>query len=67
MNPSEHYHGKGDGSWWEYDARGIALCRVCDGCRAEKLSRYRPEVLSDSRYHADEDISEGESGWNDPS
>ena len=33
-------------SWWEYDARGIELCRVCDDCRDEKLARYRPEILS---------------------
>jgi hypothetical protein len=33
-------------SWWEYDAQGIPLCRVCDTCRSEKLSRYRPEILS---------------------
>ena len=33
-------------SWWEYDARGIELCRVCDDCREEKLSTYRPEILS---------------------
>ena len=33
-------------SWWAHDARGIPLCRVCDRCEAEKLSRFRPEVLS---------------------
>jgi hypothetical protein len=33
-------------SWWEYDAQGIPLARVCDRCRAEKLSGYRPEILS---------------------
>lgn len=41
-----HPHTKNDGSWWENDARGIPLCRVCDECRAAKLSRYRPEILS---------------------
>jgi hypothetical protein len=39
-------HGKYDGSWWEHDAQGIPLCRVCDKCIDEKLSRYRPEILS---------------------
>lgn len=39
-------HRKGDGSWWENDAQGIPLCRVCDACRQDKLSRYRPEILS---------------------
>lgn len=33
-------------SWWAHDARGIPLCRVCDLCKREKLSRYRPEILS---------------------
>lgn len=33
-------------SWWEHDAQGIPLCRVCPACRAEKLSRYRPEILT---------------------
>jgi hypothetical protein len=33
-------------SWWESDARGIPLCRVCDDCREEKLGRYRPEILT---------------------
>jgi hypothetical protein len=39
-----------DDSWVEYDARGIALCRVCNDCRAVKLAKYRPEVLTDSSY-----------------
>ncbi len=46
----------GANSWWEYDARGIELCKVCDRCRAHKLSRYRPEVLRDPNYQADEPI-----------
>lgn len=33
-------------TWWEYDAQGIPLCRVCGDCRAEKLKKYRPEILS---------------------
>ena len=47
------------------DARSIFCCYVCDGCEAKKRNGYRPEIFTDSRYHADEDISEGESGWND--
>ncbi len=39
-------HRKGDGSWWKNDAQGISLCRVCDKCEKEKLSRYRPEILT---------------------
>lgn len=34
-------------AWWEKDAQGIELCKVCDLCREQKLSRYRPEVLSE--------------------
>lgn len=33
-------------SWWEHDAQGIPLCRVCDLCRDAKLARYRPEILT---------------------
>ena len=38
--------GSGEVSWWEYDAQGIPLCKVCGDCEKEKLSRYRPEILS---------------------
>lgn len=43
-------------SWWEYDARGIPLARVCQSCIEAKLKTYRPEVLSDPAYWADEPI-----------
>lgn len=33
-------------AWWENDAQGIPLCKVCDDCKEEKLARYRPEILS---------------------
>jgi hypothetical protein len=39
-------HTKFDGSWWETDARGIPLCRVCGECRNTKLSRYRKVILT---------------------
>lgn len=51
-----HPHTKNDGSWWEYDARGIALCRVCAQCKDAKLSKYRPDVLTNSNYWHDEDL-----------
>jgi len=38
--------GSGKASFWELDARGIPLCRTCVQCRKEKLSQYRPEILS---------------------
>lgn len=50
--------GSGEPSWWEHDARGIPLARVCSTCRARKLRSYRPEVLTDSQYECDEPIEE---------
>jgi hypothetical protein len=41
-------HTRND-SWWENDMRGIPLARVCDKCIKEKLSGYRPEVLSEKQ------------------
>ena len=38
--------GSGELSFWEYDAQGIELDRMCDRCRADKLARYRPEILT---------------------
>lgn len=35
----------GTGGYWVYDAQGIELCKVCESCRNEKLSRYRPEII----------------------
>lgn len=49
-------HRKGDGSWWEHDARGIILTRVCPKCRAAKLAKYRPDVLTDPNYWTDEAV-----------
>jgi hypothetical protein len=40
------------------DARGIFLCYVCEKCRKEKLSKYRPDVLFDPDYWHDEPIDE---------
>lgn len=50
--------GSNKDSWWESDARGIPLARVCEDCIEKKLSVYRPEVLSDSHYYCDEPIDE---------
>jgi len=50
--------GSGKPSWWEHDARGIPLARVCDDCRERKLAPYRPEVLTDPGYECDEPIDE---------
>jgi len=59
MNTDCQMHTKHDGSWWEYDAQGIPLARVCDHCAAEKLSKYRPEILSGyTQADVDEPIDE---------
>ena len=38
--------GSNEQSWWARDAQGIELCRVCSECESQKLSVYRPEILS---------------------
>ena len=55
-NGTEYCMHEGQDSWWEHDARGIPLCRVCDLCRKVKLSKYRKDVLRDPGYWADEPI-----------
>jgi len=48
-----------DESWWECDAQGIPLARVCDRCRKAKLAEYRPEILSGyDQNDVDEPINE---------
>lgn len=60
-----HPHEPGDGSWWEHDAQGIPLCRVCTECRKAKLAQFRPEILSGyTQADVDEPI-EPESGYTD--
>ena len=48
--------GSGEKQHAEYDARGIYLCACCSKCEAEKLRRYRPEVLSNPSYAYEGDI-----------
>ena len=50
--------GESPDSWWEHDARGIPLARVCGKCKATKLAGYRQDVLTDPNYWADEPIEE---------
>ena len=50
--------GSGKPSSWQYDARGIPLRRTCTSCHKREMGRYRPEVLTDSNYWADEPIEE---------
>lgn len=55
MNNCTH---EGEYSWWEYDARGIELCKVCEKCVKDKLAGFRSDVLSDPNYWSDEPIEE---------
>ena len=48
--------GSGEYQEAEYDARGIFLTYACSKCRKKRLSHFRPEVLSDPNYKADESI-----------
>lgn len=50
--------GSGLASHWQKDARGIELCRTCDKCHDEKMAKYRPDVLTNSNYWADEPIDD---------
>lgn len=50
--------GSGKDRQWQVDARGIELCRTCPKCHREKMERYRPDVLGDSNYWADEPIED---------
>lgn len=43
-------------SVWQSDARGIPLTRTCEDCHDRKMAQYRPEVLTDPGYEADEPI-----------
>lgn len=38
--------GSGEDSERQYDAQGIYLCRTCHKCHKEKMSRFRPEILT---------------------
>jgi hypothetical protein len=42
-------------SWWENDAQGIPLARVCSRCKDEVLSKFRPEILTG---YSQEDVFE---------
>lgn len=53
--------GSGEAAWWENDARGIPLAKVCSKCIDEKLSGFRQDVRSDPNYWADEPIEPGDS------
>ena len=44
---------------WLYDAQGIELCKASSKCKREKLSRFRPEIVSGyDQVDVDENIDE---------
>lgn len=48
--------GSGKPSWWENDARGIPLARVCEDCMESRLKGFRLDVLSNPNYETIEPI-----------
>jgi hypothetical protein len=50
--------GSGLPSEWQFDVRGIELCRTCPACHKQSMRRYRPDVLTDPNYWHDEPIDE---------
>ena len=59
-NPKPCPCGSGEPREEQYDARGIFLTFTCSRCEKEKLSHYRPDVLTDPGYWHDEPIEEDE-------
>jgi len=47
---SECSCGSGEYPDAQHDARGIFLCYTCPECEKEKLSAFRPDVLTDPNY-----------------
>jgi hypothetical protein len=46
-------------AFWVNDYQGIPLCKVCDVCEHEKLSKYDPMVLNGyDQSDVDESIEE---------
>lgn len=48
--------GSGRERFPQHDARGIFLTFTCTACHDERMKRFRPEVLRDPQYEADEPI-----------
>lgn len=48
--------GSGRNSAWQYDKRNIPIRRTCPVCHDRVMGTYRPEVLNDPNYKADEPI-----------
>lgn len=46
-----------DGGHDIYDGNGIFLCRICEKCESEKLSKYRKEII-EKPYTRDDVLEE---------
>lgn len=58
---NECHCGSGEYSEWQYDGRGIPLCRTCSKCHEREMSKYNPVILSwYSQADVDEQIEEDE-------
>jgi len=67
MPRNECHCGSGEFKEPQFDAQGIFLCYTCDKCHQEKMSRFRPEILTgytqeDVDEPIDEDWDEGDFG-----
>lgn len=47
----------------QHDARGLYLTKTCKRCHKAKLNKYRPEVLTNPNYQADEPIDGDDFPW----
>jgi hypothetical protein len=54
--PQECPCGSGKSPEAIYDGYNIFMCYACDGCKAEKLAGFRPDIFE--RYDADEPIDD---------
>ena len=63
FDPNKCSCGSGEYKEAQYDARGIFLTYTCDVCEKDRLSGFRPEVLSNPNYESDEPIE----SFDDPS
>jgi len=48
--------GSGNMRSAHYDARGIFLAFTCAACHADRMKEFRPDVLNDPNYWANEPI-----------
>lgn len=48
--------GSGREAQAQYDARAIFLTYTCPACHKRKMAEFRPDVLTDKNYYADEPI-----------